>query len=102
MNLASDIVTLSSTGMLPAAGVGKAAGGKAPAAVAAAPAASAPDRVELTSGKSQLDQLKTAAANEPDFRSDKVAAIRQQLADGSYRVAAGSVAEKLAGWLRQD
>lgn len=97
MRLDSDIVTLSSVSALRTATPEKAAGGKAPAAAAATSAA---DRVELSIGKNQLDRLKQTADSEPAFRSDKVAALRQQIADGSYQVAAGDVAGKLADWLR--
>jgi flagellar biosynthesis anti-sigma factor FlgM len=55
------------------------------------------DRVELSLGKGAVDRFKVAAAGGADFRAETVAALKSRIAEGSYRVDARSVAEKLLG-----
>lgn len=55
----------------------------APAPAAASPAASAPDQVDI----SPLADLVAQARDLPDIRADRVAAIRAQIAAGTYETA---------------
>ena len=53
------------------------------------------DRVELSTRKTEIDKLKKTAESMPDVRTEKVEALKQQLADGSYKVEGVKVAEKM-------
>ncbi|HET6419129.1 MAG TPA: flagellar biosynthesis anti-sigma factor FlgM [Geobacteraceae bacterium] len=53
------------------------------------------DQVELSTRKSDIEKLKKAAEALPDMRHDKVAALKQQISDGNYRVDGVTVAEKM-------
>jgi negative regulator of flagellin synthesis FlgM len=53
------------------------------------------DRVELSTRKTEIDKLKKTVESMPDVRAEKVEALKQQLADGSYRVDGVKVAQKI-------
>jgi negative regulator of flagellin synthesis FlgM len=53
------------------------------------------DRVELSTQKTEIEKLKKTVESMPDVRTEKVEAMKQQLADGSYRVEGIKVAEKM-------
>lgn len=57
--------------------------------------ARAPDSLNLTGRAQELKALEKDLANEPAFDSLRVESLRQQLADGSYRVDPERIAEKL-------
>lgn len=58
------------------------------------------DRVELSTRKAEIDKLKKTAEAMPDVRSEKVAALKQQVSDGTYRVDGVKVAEKMLEHLK--
>ncbi|BBA71446.1 flagellar biosynthesis anti-sigma factor FlgM [Geobacter sulfurreducens] len=93
MLIDSDIVSLSSLGALPVAPP-KADAGQQAIAEGTTPVA---ERVELSIGKSAIDRLKEAAGNGESFRAERVAEVRQQMVEGSYRVDARSVAMRMIG-----
>ncbi|AJE02391.1 flagellar biosynthesis anti-sigma factor FlgM [Geobacter pickeringii] len=94
MTINSDIVSLSSVTSARTIGAPQQAteGGK----TTAAGATTGPDRVELSLGRPQVDRLKQAAAGEPEFRADKVAAVKQQIQEGTYQIDSRAVAAKIA------
>ena len=53
------------------------------------------DRVELSGNMAKVDKLKTIMQQMSDGQSEKVAKLKQQIADGSYQVAASEVAGKM-------
>ncbi|HKZ16782.1 MAG TPA: flagellar biosynthesis anti-sigma factor FlgM [Geobacteraceae bacterium] len=53
------------------------------------------DRVELSTRKTEIEKLKNTVEAMPDVRTEKVEALKQQLADGSYRVESIKVAQKM-------
>ena len=53
------------------------------------------DLLDLTGKAQELKALEKDLAREPTFDSQRVEALRQQLADGSYRVNPERIAEKL-------
>jgi len=53
------------------------------------------DRVELSTRKTQIEKLKKTVEAMPDVRSEKVAELKQQIANGSYRVDGIEVAQKM-------
>lgn len=64
-------------------------------AQANAPAPSATDSVSLTDKAAQLQRVEASLADRPEVDNDKVAAIRQSIENGSYKVDAGRIADKL-------
>ncbi len=58
--------------------------------------AGAIDQVSFSSIGRDMQIAKTALANVPDIREDKVAAIKSAIADGTYNVSNETFAEKLA------
>lgn len=97
MTINSDIVSLSSVGAVRGATTERT---QAPARTSTASAASAPDRVELSLGKAQVDRLRQVADTGAEFRAEKVAALKKQIQDGTYQVEAPAVAAKMAGLFR--
>ena len=97
MTITTDIVSLSSTAAVRSSDVEKKPAA-APAPVAGAVASS--DRVELSLGKMQVERLKQVAPAEETVRADRVAAIKQQIADGTYRVDSRLVAGKMLALFR--
>lgn len=53
------------------------------------------DQLTLTSSARSLQKLSDAVAQTPVVNSDKVASVKQALANGTYQVNASSVADKL-------
>jgi negative regulator of flagellin synthesis FlgM len=53
------------------------------------------DRVELSTRKGEIEKLDKAINALPDVRSERVAALKQQIADGSYQVDPMDVAAKM-------
>jgi negative regulator of flagellin synthesis FlgM len=66
----------------------------APAAPVAA-AGSGPDSVQLTEQAQQLLRLEEKLAQFPEVDSQRVDAIRQAIADGSYKIDAEQIAERM-------
>ena len=69
---------------------------------ASAPAAALPadgDSVDLTDGARQLQDLQAAVAATPVVNSDRVAALREAIANGSYPIDPQRIAD---GLLAQD
>lgn len=58
------------------------------------------DKVELSSDAELVSAAQQAIANTPDIREEKVEALRRQIADGSYKVPAEQVAEKMLSEIR--
>ena len=62
----------------------------------AAPAAAPPkDHVTLTDSARSLQKIEEAVAKTPVVNADKVAAVKQAITSGNYKVDAGRVAGKL-------
>lgn len=53
------------------------------------------DRVTLSSEAKEIHTIQRAAGEAPDVRADKVAALRQAIAEGRYEVPAKEVARKM-------
>ncbi|MDJ0877677.1 MAG: flagellar biosynthesis anti-sigma factor FlgM [Halieaceae bacterium] len=62
---------------------------------ATAPAAGGADSVELTDKARQLQQLEEKLAEFPAVDSQRVDAIRKAIADGSYKIDAELIAERM-------
>ena len=67
--------------------------GEASAASASAPQAG--DTVTLTNSARSLQLIETAVANAPVVNTAKVAALKQSINSGTYKVNAGQVADKI-------
>ena len=57
--------------------------------------ATSSDRVELTSTAQKVEKLIADLESQPVVNRDKVEAVKQALADGSYQVDSRAIAEKL-------
>ncbi|MEA2639287.1 MAG: Anti-sigma-28 factor, FlgM [Chloroflexota bacterium] len=55
------------------------------------------DRVEISAAAREAARIRDIVANEPDVRQDKVSAIQQRLADGTYQVSPELLAKRLLG-----
>jgi negative regulator of flagellin synthesis FlgM len=55
----------------------------------------ASDRVELSRNGAEIERLKKTLQVTPDFRIDRVAQLRGQIAAGNYQVDGKAVAEKM-------
>jgi len=53
------------------------------------------DRVELSRNGTEIERLKKSMQLAPDFRSDRVAQLKGQIAAGTYQVKGTAVAEKM-------
>jgi negative regulator of flagellin synthesis FlgM len=53
------------------------------------------DRVELSTNGAEIERLKKTMQVAPDFRSDRVARLREQIAAGTYQVEGKAVASKM-------
>lgn len=62
-------------------------------------AASAPttEKVDLSAKAKEIRQIKKILEEIPDVREEKVQALKRQIANGSYQVDAGKIADKLVG-----
>jgi negative regulator of flagellin synthesis FlgM len=69
-----------------------------PAAATPQGAAAQPEVVSLTDLGSRLQALSQAIADVPAVDSERVEFFRQAIADGSYRIDADAVADKLANF----
>jgi negative regulator of flagellin synthesis FlgM len=58
-------------------------------------AAQGGDRVDLTINSGDIEQLKQTMQGMSDVRSERVAALKQSIADGTYSVDSKKVAEKM-------
>jgi negative regulator of flagellin synthesis FlgM len=67
------------------------------AAAASAPSA---DHVTLTDSARSLQKIEEAVAKTPVVNAGKVAAVKQAISSGTYRVDAGRVADKLLKYER--
>ena len=67
----------------------------------AAPAAAPPkDHVTLTDSARSLQKIEEAVAKTPVVNADKVAAVKQAISSGNYKIDAGRVAGKLLKYER--
>ena len=55
------------------------------------------DKVEISSFGRDMQIAKQAVNNSPDVRAEKIAQLKQQIADGTYNVDADAFAEMLLG-----
>lgn len=53
------------------------------------------DSAQLSSGADQVQKLVRRLADVPDVRQEKVANLRQAIAQGTYRVSPGHIAEAM-------
>jgi negative regulator of flagellin synthesis FlgM len=53
------------------------------------------DRVELSTNGTEIERLKKTMQVAPDFRSDKVAQLKEQIDAGTYHVEGKEVAAKM-------
>ena len=53
------------------------------------------DRVELSTNGKEIERLKKTMQVAPDFRSDRVALLKGQIAAGTYQVEGKAVASKM-------
>lgn len=53
------------------------------------------DRVELSLRRTDMGRIREELANTPDVRAEKVEALRKAVADGTYRVDGGLVAQRM-------
>jgi negative regulator of flagellin synthesis FlgM len=54
-----------------------------------------PDQASLSAEAQELLQARRAVQESPDVRADRVAALRQQIQDGTYRVDEQALARRL-------
>jgi negative regulator of flagellin synthesis FlgM len=52
-------------------------------------------KAEISSKSKEFAQARAVASNAPDVREDKVAELKQRIADGNYKVDGASVADRL-------
>jgi len=55
------------------------------------------DRVELSIPREQLEQLNKSLAELPDVRPERVAALQENISQGTYDISGRMVAEKMLG-----
>lgn len=53
------------------------------------------DAVSISQAAKEMQEVQKAVQDAPDVREDKVAEIKKQIQDGTYRVPAEAVVEKL-------
>lgn len=53
------------------------------------------DRTTLSSDKNQIKTLTAQALSSPEVRQDKVAALRQAVQSGQYKVSPGKIADSM-------
>ncbi len=53
------------------------------------------DAVSISQAAKEMQEVQKAVRDAPDVREDKVAEIKKQIQDGTYRVPAEAVVEKL-------
>jgi negative regulator of flagellin synthesis FlgM len=62
---------------------------------ASAAASQTGDHVTLTASARSLQKIEQAVAQAPVVNADKVAAVKQAVSDGTYKIDAGRVADKI-------
>ena len=67
---------------------------------AAAAAAQTGDHVTLTDSARSLQRIEEAVAKAPVVNADKVAAVKQAIGSGTYKIHAGRIAGKLLNYER--
>ena len=55
------------------------------------------DKVSLSQTSKDMQLAKQASADAPDIREDRVAQLKQDIADGQYEINPEKIAEKLVG-----
>ena len=70
-------------------------GGAVPAGSGQSPSVRSSDTVELSSQAQNLGRLQVALRELPDVDEARVEQVRQQIADGSYRIDADQIATKI-------
>jgi negative regulator of flagellin synthesis FlgM len=68
---------------------------KTPGTQEAGKAGVAGDKVEISSQSRDLKKIHDVLAQTPDIRSEKVAALKQAVAEGRYQVSAENIAAKM-------
>ena len=53
------------------------------------------DKVEISSQSRELQKIHDILAQTPDIRSEKVAALKKEVAEGRYQVSAENIAAKM-------
>lgn len=53
------------------------------------------DEISISTAAREMQEARKAVEDAPDVREDKVAAIKKQIQEGTYRVPAEAVVEKL-------
>ena len=69
--------------------------GAGPAADAKPAASPSGDAVNLGDGAERLRSLEAAVASAPEVDVERITALKQAIADGSYQIDTGKLAEKL-------
>jgi len=92
---ASDPLTTIKGSNSGAQAVDKAQGSAASTSTAAASSPSTADQVTLTGSAITLQKLGEAVANAPVVNTQKVATIKTSVKDGTYKIDAGRVADKI-------
>ncbi|WP_162538113.1 flagellar biosynthesis anti-sigma factor FlgM [Granulicella sp. WH15] len=65
----------------------------------AASGSNQPDQATLSSASSFISQAVGSSSPDSDVRTEKIAALQQAIADGTYNVSASDVADKIIGSL---
>jgi len=55
-----------------------------------------PDQAQLSAGVEKVQQLQTSLEGVPDIRQDRVAALQQSIASGSYNVSSQQIAQAMS------
>ena len=55
-----------------------------------------PDQAQFSAGVEKVQQLKTDLEGVPDIRQDRVAALQQAIASGSYNVSSQQIAQAMS------
>ena len=63
--------------------------------VAAKGAAEPSARAEISARAREMSQAKVIAENTPDVREEKIAALKKRIAEGTYKVDADAVADRM-------
>ncbi|MBE0509910.1 MAG: flagellar biosynthesis anti-sigma factor FlgM [Chromatiales bacterium] len=75
---------------------GKAQNNRADLPVATSSQAATADAVSLRDGVGRLQELEASLSRIPEVDSERVSSVKQAIADGSYQVDAGRIAERLS------
>jgi negative regulator of flagellin synthesis FlgM len=58
------------------------------------------DKLNISSTAEKLNQTASQPENSPEFRADKVAALKTQIENGTYQVSGMDVAQKMVNTMR--